>query len=296
MQITAAMVKALRERTGAGMMDCKKALVEAEGDLEKAIGIMRLSGQAKADKRAGRTAAEGVVSVRIDDAGRRAAMVEVNCETDFVAKEAAFRQFADAVCARVLATAPAGVDALGAMALDGEGGPGIEEERHGLVAKIGENVNVRRFVVVESRGGRLGVYVHGTRIGVVVDLEGADDTVAREVAMHVAASRPVAIGEPDVPEEMLSAERAILQAQIAGSGKPPAIREKMLAGRIAKFLKEVTLLGQPFVKDPDRSVGAYLRASGATVLRFERFEVGEGIEKKTGNFVDEVMAQAVRGG
>ena len=295
MQITAAMVKALRERTGAGMMDCKKALIEAEGDLEKAIGIMRLSGQAKADKRAGRTAAEGVVAVRIDEAGRRAAMVEVNCETDFVAKEAAFRQFAEAVCARVLATAPAGVDALGRMALDGEGGPSIEEERHGLVAKIGENINVRRFAVVESRGGRLGAYVHGTRIGVVVDLEGADDTVARDVAMHVAASRPVAIGESDVPEEMLAGERAILEAQVAGSGKPPAIREKMLAGRIAKFLKEVTLLGQPFVKDPKRSVGAYLRASGATVLRFERFEVGEGIEKKTGHFAEEVMAQ-VRGG
>ena len=295
MQITAAVVKELRERTGAGMMDCKKALTEAGGDLEKAVGIMRLSGQAKADKKAGRIAAEGVVAIRIDDAGRRAAMVEINCETDFVAKEAAFQEFADAVCTRVLAAAPAGVDELGKMPLGGEGSPSIEEERRELVARIGENINVRRFAAIDSRGGRLGAYVHGTRIGVVVDLEGGDDVVARDVAMHVAASRPVAIGESDMPEEMLGRERDILKAQVAGSGKPPEIREKILAGRVAKFLKEVTLLGQPFVKDPDRTVGEYLRASEATVLRFERFEVGEGIEKKTGNFAEEVMAQA-RGG
>ena len=295
MQITAAMVKELRERTGAGMMDCKKALVEAEGDLDRAVGIMRLSGQAKADGKAGRIAAEGVVAIRIDGAGRRAAMVEVNCETDFVAKEAAFREFVDAVCARVLVAAPSGVGELGGMPLRGEGGPGIEEERRGLVARLGENVGVRRFTVVDSRGGRLGTYVHGTRIGVVVDIEGGDEAVARDVAMHVAASRPVAIGESDVPEEMLGRERDILEAQVAGSGKPPEIREKMLAGRIAKFLKGVTLLGQPFVKDPDRTVGEYLGVSGAKVLRFERFEVGEGIEKKAGNFAEEVMAQA-RGG
>ena len=295
MQITAAMVKELRERTGAGMMDCKKALSEAGGDLEKAVGIMRLSGQAKADRKAGRIAAEGVVTVRTDDAGRRAAMVEINCETDFVAKEGAFREFADTVCSRVLAAAPAGVEELGNMPFGGGEGPSIEEERRELVARIGENVNVRRFAAIDSRGGRLGTYVHGTRIGVVVDLEGGDDAVARDVAMHVAASRPVAIGESDMPEEMLGREREILEAQVADSGKPPEIREKMLAGRIAKFLKEVTLLGQPFVKDPDRSVGDRLRASGATVLRFERFEVGEGIEKKTGNFAEEVMAQA-RGG
>ena len=295
MQITAAMVKELRERTGAGMMDCKRALTEAEGDLEKAIGIMRLSGQAKADKKAGRITAEGVVTIKIDGTGRRAAMVEINCETDFVAKEAAFRDFVDAVCARVLAVDPADVDELGGIPLDGEGGSSIEEERRGLVAKIGENISVRRFAAIESQGGRLGAYVHGTRIGVVVDLEGADDVVARDIAMHVAASRPVAVGESDMPEEMLGREREILQAQVADSGKPPEIQKKMLAGRLAKFLKEVTLLGQPFVKDPDRPVGEYLRASGATVLRFERFEVGEGIEKRVDNFAEEVMAQA-RGG
>ena len=292
MRITAAMVKELRERTGAGMMDCKRALTEAEGDLDGAIGIMRLSGQAKADKRAGRTTAEGVVTIRMDGAARRAAMVEVNCETDFVAKEAEFRSFADAVCARVLEADPADVEALGRLPLDAAGGASVEEARRGLVAKIGENVSVRRFAGIDSRGGRLGVYLHGTRIGVVVDLEGADDAVARDVAMHVAASRPVAIGESDVPEEILAREREILEAQVAGSGKPPEIRKKMLAGRVAKFLREVTLLGQPFVKDPERPVGEYLRASGATVRRFERFEVGEGIEKQAGNFAEEVMAQA----
>ena len=295
MQITAAMVKELRERTGAGMMDCKRALTEAEGDLDKAIAIMRLAGQAKADKKAGRITAEGVVAIKVDDTGRRAAMVEVNCETDFVAKEAAFRSFVDAVCARVLTSNPADVDALARMPLDGEGGPSVDEDRRTLVARIGENITVRRFAAIDSKGGRLGTYVHGTRIGVMVDLEGADGIVARDIAMHVAASRPVGIGESDIPEDMLEREREILEAQVADSGKPPEIRKKMLAGRIAKFLKEVTLLGQPFVKDPDRRVGEYLRASGATVLRFERFEVGEGIEKKAQNFAEEVMAQA-RGG
>ena len=292
MRIPAVMVKELRERTGAGMMDCKRALTEAEGDMEKAIGLMRLSGQAKADKKAGRVTAEGVVAIRTDESGRRAAMVEVNCETDFVAKEAAFLGFVDAVCARVLAAEPSDVDDLAGMPLDDEEGASIEEERRGLVAKIGENISVRRFAVVDSQGGRLGTYLHGTRIGVVVDLEGADDVVARDIAMHVAASRPVALGESDIPDGMLRREREILEAQVADSGKPPEIQAKMLAGRVEKFLKEVTLLGQPFVKDPDRSVSEHLRASGTVVLRFERFEVGEGIEKKTENFAEEVRAQA----
>jgi elongation factor Ts len=292
MQITAAMVKELRERTGAGMMDCKRALTEAEGDLEKAIGIMRLSGQAKADKKAGRITAEGVVAIKMDDSGRRAAMVEINCETDFVAKEAAFRGFVDAVCACVLAADPTDVDELAGMSLDGEGGPSVEEERRGLIAKTGENISVRRFAAIDSQGARLGAYLHGTRIGVVVDLEGADDVVARDIAMHIAASRPVAVGESDMPEQMLDREREILEKQVADSGKPAEIQKKMLAGRIAKFLKEVTLLGQPFVKDPDRSVKEHLSASGAAVFRFERFEVGEGIERKSDNFAEEVMAQA----
>ena len=292
MRITAAMVKELRERTGAGMMDCKRALTEAEGDMEKAVGIMRLSGQAKADKKAGRITAEGVVAIKVDDAGIRAAMVEINCETDFVAKEDAFRGFVDAVCDRVLAAEPADLDELAGMSLDGGGGPSVEEERRGLVAKTGENISLRRFAAIDAKGGRLGAYLHGTRIGVVVDVEGADDVVARDIAMHVAASRPVAVSESDMPEEMLGREREILEAQVADSGKPAEIRKKMLAGRMAKFLKEVTLLGQPFVKDPDRSVKQYLDASGAAVLRFERFEVGEGIERKAENFAEEVMAQA----
>ena len=292
MQITALMVKELRDRTGAGMMDCKRALTEADGDLEKAVELMRLSGQAKADKKAGRITAEGVVAIRADAAGRHAAMVEVNCETDFVAKEAAFRGFVDAVCARVLESAPADVEELGRVSLDGKGGSSIEEERRALVAKIGENISVRRFASIDSMGGRLGAYLHGTRIGVVVDLEGADEVVARDIAMHVAASRPVSVGESDMPKEMLGRERAILEAQVADSGKPPEIQKKMVVGRVAKFLKEVTLLGQPFVKDPDRSVGEHLQASGASVLRFERFEVGEGIERSAENFAEEVMAQA----
>ena len=295
MQITAAMVKELRERTGAGMMDCKRALTEADGDLEKAVGIMRLSGQAKADKKAGRITAEGVVTIKVDSSRRRAAMVEVNCETDFVAKEAAFRKFADTVCDRVLAVDPADVTELGGMPLDGGGGISIEEERRAIVARIGENVTLRRFATIDSEGGRIGAYVHGMRIGVVVVLDGGDDIVARDIAMHVAASRPVAIRESDMPEGMLESERKILAAQVADSGKRPEIQERMLAGRIAKFLKEVTLLGQPFVKDPDRSVREYLGISGATVMRFERFEVGEGIEKRKENFAEEVMAQA-RGG
>ena len=292
MQITALMVKELRDRTGAGMMDCKRALIDADGDLENAVELMRVSGQAKADKKAGRITTEGVVGIRTDGSGRRAAMVEVNCETDFVAKEAAFRRFADAVCARVLAVGPADVDELAKLPLDDNGGPSIEEERRALVAKIGENISVRRLASIDSRGGRLGTYLHGTRIGVIVDLEGADDVVARDVAMHVAASRPAAVAESDMPEEMLGRERAILEAQVADSGKPPAIQNKMLTGRIAKYLKEVTLLGQPFVKDPDRSVGEHLRASGASVLRFERFEVGEGIERRAESFAEEVRAQA----
>ena len=292
MQITAAMVKELRERTGAGMMDCKRALVEADGDMEKAVGIMRLSGRAKADKKAGRITAEGVIAISVDSSARRAAMVEVNSETDFVAKEAAFRAFVDAVCTLVLESDPSDVGQLGEMSLHGHAGPTVEEERRGLVARTGENISVRRFAAVDSQGGRLGTYLHGTRIGVVVDLEGADDLTARDIAMHVAASRPVAVAESDMPEEMLGREREILEAQVAESGKPLEIQKKMLAGRIAKFLGEVTLLGQPFVKNPERSVEEYLRASGASVLRFTRFEVGEGIERKAGNFAEEVMAQA----
>ena len=294
MAITAALVKELRERTGAGMMECKKALVETNGDIDAAVEQLRKSGQAKADKKAGRTAAEGRIVVATSGDGKQAAIVEVNCETDFVAGDDNFIGFADAVASRVLADRPADVEALSAMALtDGEATT-VEEARKSLVAKIGENMAVRRFQVIET-AGTLGVYLHGTRIGVVVDLQGGDTELARDLAMHIAASRPVCVSEADVPAGTIDKEREIFAAQAAESGKPEDIVAKMVEGRIKKYLKEITLLGQPFVKDPDTTVEKLLANAGAQVNGFVRFEVGEGIEKKSENFADEVMAQ-VRGG
>lgn len=290
MQITASMVKELRERTGAGMMECKKALTETGGDMEAAVDLMRKSGQAKADKKAGRVAAEGQVVVALSDDASRAAMVEVNCETDFVAKDENFERFADAVASLVLANDPADVDAL--MALD-TGDGSLEQARAALVAKIGENVQVRRFERMDAADGALlGFYRHGNRIGVVVELAGGDAGLAKDISMHIAASRPVCVDESQVPGEMLDREREIFSAQAAESGKPPEIIEKMVTGRIKKYLGEITLVGQPFVKDPDKTVGKLLEGAGATVRRFVRYEVGEGIEKKSENFAEEVMAQA----
>ncbi len=289
MQISASLVKELRERTGAGMMECKKALVETKGDIDAAVEVMRKSGAAKADKKAHRVAAEGTIAVAADAAGARLAMVEVNSETDFVAKDASFRAFADAVAAATLAHAPADVDALNALALDG--GATVEAARQELVAKIGENVTVRRFVLVEAGGKTLAHYLHGNRIGVAVVLDGGDEGLAKDVAMHVAASRPVCISEDQVPASLLAKEREIFAAQAEQSGKPANIIEKMVEGRIKKFLQEVTLLGQPFVKDPDQTVAKLLASAGAKAVRFERLEVGEGVEKKADNFAAEVMAQ-----
>ncbi len=294
MSVTAAMVKELRERTGAGMMECKKALVEANGNIDTAIENMRKSGQAKADKKAGRVAAEGLIAIELSDDDTRAAMVEVNCETDFVTKEEEFQSFVSAVVTRALEVQPEDAEALGAMALENGGGPSIDERRRELVARIGENISLRRVLALNARGDRLGAYVHGGRIGVLVDMKGGDDSVARDIAMHVAASRPLALSDAGISPEHMEKEREILKAQVADSGKPPEIQEKMIAGRLSKYLKEVTLLGQPFVKDPDISVEKYLKSAGAEVLAFTRFEVGEGIEKKSGNFAEEVMAQ-VRG-
>ncbi len=294
MSVTAAMVKELRERTGAGMMECKKALVEANGNIDTAIENMRKSGQAKADKKAGRVAAEGLIAIELSDDDTRAAMVEVNCETDFVTKEEEFQSFVSAVVKRALEVQPEDAEALGAMALENGGGPSIDERRRELVARIGENISLRRVLALKARGDRLGAYVHGGRIGVLVDMKGGDDSVARDIAMHVAASRPLALSDAGISPEHMEKEREILKAQVADSGKPPEIQEKMIAGRLSKYLKEVTLLGQPFVKDPDISVEKYLKSAGAEVLAFTRFEVGEGIEKKSGNFAEEVMAQ-VRG-
>ncbi|MFA7095406.1 MAG: translation elongation factor Ts [Gammaproteobacteria bacterium] len=294
MEITAAMVKELRERTGSGMMECKKALQETNGDIEAAVEWMRKAGLAKADKKASRIAAEGLILVERSADGKEAAMVEVNCETDFVSKGDDFRNFAKAVAQRVLQSRPADLEALLEMPLQEEGGVSVNTARQELVAKLGENMNVRRFVRYQSEG-LVGFYLHGTRIGVLVDMVGGSEELAKDVAMHVAASRPVCVEEKDVPADMVAKEREIFTAQAATSGKPANIIEKMVEGRLKKFFAEVTLLGQPFVKDPDKSVGDLLKAAGATVVRFERFEVGEGIEKKSGNFAEEVMEQVRKG-
>jgi elongation factor Ts len=291
MTISAAMVKELRERTGAGMMECKKALTESSGDLDLAVENMRKSGLAKADKKAGRVAAEGRIAIQ--QAGDAVAMVEVNCETDFVGNGDDFSGFAAAVARAILAKAPPSLETLNDVTL--ASGETVDTTRRNLVAKLGENISVRRFELYRSQGGVLGSYVHGTRIGVLVELKGGDVALAKDIAMHVAASRPLCVRPEQVSADLLDKEREIIRAQSADSGKPAAIIEKMVEGRLKKFLAEVTLLGQPFVKDPDLSVEKLLAKSGAEVLRFARFEVGEGIEKKQEDFAAEVMAQARRG-
>jgi elongation factor Ts len=287
-QITASLVKELRERTGSGMMECKRALQETEGDIEAAVEHMRKAGLAKADKKAGRIAAEGLIVV--DQSETAIAMVEVNCETDFVSRREEFQGFAKAVAHAVLAGNPATMDDL--LALPWEDDQTLDGARKALVAKIGENINVRRFVLFETAGGILNSYVHGGRIGVIVELLGADAELAKDVAMHVAASRPICVSADQVPADLLAKEREIYAAQAAESGKPENIVEKMVEGRLRKFVAEVTLLGQPFVKDHDQSVEKLLQGAGAKVRRFARFELGEGIEKKADDFVSEVMAQA----
>jgi elongation factor Ts len=296
MAITAAQVKELRERTGSGMMECKKALVEAGGDMDAAAEALRKAGMAKADKKAGRIAAEGLIVVETSADGKTAAIVEVNCETDFVAKKDDFQAFAHAIAKRVLADDPADIDALLAMPLRDGDATSIEDARKALIAGIGENITVRRFVRVEG-SGRIFTYTHGVRIGVVVDLEGGDTELGKGVAMHIAAHdpRPVCVSESQVPVEMVTREREFFTAQARESGKPENIIEKMIEGRIRKFLGEITLLGQSFVKDPDQTVSKLLEDADAAVLAFHRIELGEGIEKKAENFADEVMAQ-VKGG
>jgi elongation factor Ts len=289
MAITASMVKELRERTGAGMMECKKALTESNGDIEVAIENMRKSGQAKAAKKAGRTAADGVIVLA--QSGSQAAMVEVNCETDFVAKDENFKSFATAIAERVLNSEVVDVAALMALPLHEGEDTTIEEARQALVSKIGENMNVRRFIRTTAQGS-IASYSHGVRIGVMVDVSGGDQALGRDLAMHIAASNPVCVDESQVPADMLAKEREITEAQAKESGKPDNIVEKMIEGRMRKYLGEITLVGQPFVKDPDTKVGKLLQANGATVNGFTRFEVGEGIEKKVEDFREEVMAQA----
>ena len=291
MAVTAAMVKELRDRTGAGMMECKKALVETGGDIEAAVEHLRKSGLAQADKKASRVAAEGKIALSVSEDGKQAVMVEVNCETDFVAKDSSFLAFANAVAANALSENPADVDALMATQINGET---VEIARQALVSKIGENIQVRRFVRVDS-GGTLGAYVHGGKIGVLVDLSGGDETLARDLAMHVAALNPEFVSDADVPEEVIAREKGILIAQAEGTGKPPEIIEKMVSGRLRKHLAGITLLGQDFVKDGDLTVAKLLNQNNASVSGFNRIAVGEGIEKKEENFADEVMQQVTGG-
>ena len=290
MSISASMVKELRERTGAGMMECKKALVETGGEIDAAVELLRKSGQAKADKKAGRVAADGRVVIATD--GLNAAMIEINSETDFVAKDENFIAFAEAVGACLLASSAADVDALASESL--VDGRSVEEARTELITKVGENISVRRFGRIEA-ADHLGSYAHGARIGSIVSLKGGDDELARDIAMHVAATNPVCVDESGVPSDTLERERRIFAEQAAESGKPPEIVEKMVNGRVAKFLKEITLIGQPFVKDPDTTVGKLLKTAGAEVTGFVRFEVGEGIEKKKENFAEEVLNQVRQG-
>ncbi len=289
MSITASMVKELREITGAGMMECKKALVETDGNLEVAIENMRKSGAAKAAKKSGRVAADGIIKVAASEDRKTAVLVEVNCETDFVAKDESFLSFTDHVVEAALANKTNDVESLMAVEVNGKT---LELLRTELVAKIGENVQVRRVQVIENTDGAVGFYSHGKNIGVVVSASGADDELIKDLAMHVAAANPEYLSEEQVPAAQLEKEKEILIAQAQDSGKPAEIIEKMVGGRIRKYLAEITLKGQAFVKDPDVTIEKLLKAKNADVVEFIRFEVGEGIEKKVDNFVEEVMAQA----
>ncbi|MGX2041597.1 translation elongation factor Ts [Methylocaldum sp. MU1018] len=293
MNISAAMVKELRERTGSGMMECKKALQEANGDMEAAVELMRKAGLAKADKKSGRTAAEGSISVKTSADSKNAVIVEINCETDFVAKGDDFAGFANDVVQAALDSTAGSLDELLAATMPSTGSS-VEETRRAMIAKIGENINVRRFERIKSENGIVASYLHGARIGVLVELIGGDQELGRDIAMHIAASKPLCVDEKGVPAETVAKERDIAKAQAEAEGKPANIVEKMVEGKIKKFLGEITLLGQPFVKDPDQSVGKLLSGRGASAGRFVRFEVGEGIEKIESNFAEEVMAQ-VRG-
>ena len=288
-EITAGMVRELREKTDAPMMECKKALTEANGNMSKAEEILRVKLGNKASKAAGRIAAEGIVGIYISSDAKLGAMVEVNCETDFVAKNEDFLGFVSKLAELAAVKNPADVDALSSLSLDGAT---VEESRKALVGKIGENISVRRFVRYQATG-KLAQYVHGgSKIGVVVDVVGGDDSLARDLAMQIAASKPVALSREQVPAELIEKERSVAAAKAAESGKPANIVEKMIEGSVQKYLKEVTLLGQPFVKDDKLSIESLLKGKGASVTGFSLYVVGEGIEKKTTDFAAEVMAQA----
>ncbi|MEM7054185.1 MAG: translation elongation factor Ts [Pseudomonadota bacterium] len=291
MSITAAQVKELRERTGAGMMECKRALVETGGDVEAAVEHLRKSGLAKADKKAGRVAAEGAIIDNGD--ANHAVLVEINCETDFVAKDDNFVEFAKRIGELALSAGSDQVEHLSEA--EYAAGETVEARRQQLVSKLGENIQLRRMARLSSPEGMVGRYIHGGRIGVMVALKGGDEVLARDIAMHVAALNPAYIDADAVPNEILDKEKDILKSQAEDSGKPPEIIEKMIVGRLNKRLAEMTLVGQPFVKDSDQTVGQLLKANGAEVIDMVRLEVGEGIEKEEADFAAEVMQQA-RGG
>lgn len=288
--INAVMVKELRERTGSGMMECKRALVDANGDMELAIENMRKSGLAKADKKSGRIAAEGIIGVKVSDDGKAVAIVDVNCETDFVAKADDFVSFVNSVTNALLnADSIETEEQLLAMPL--EGGVTVDEMRRGLISTLGENITVRRFERFKTAEGGTACYLHGSKIGVIVELAVSDQELGKDIAMHIAASKPQFVSEEQVPSDIIEKEKDIFRALSLESGKPADIIEKMITGQVRKFLAEVTLLGQPFIKDDKVTVGGLVSKKGNKAIRFIRFEVGEGIEKKEENFAEEVMAQ-----
>jgi len=289
MAVTASQVKELRERTGLGMMECKRALEASSGDMELAIDELRKSGKAKASKKASRVASEGVVMIRTNTAGDRAVMIEINSETDFVARDENFMKFANQVIDAALQADVNDIESLNTLTL--ADGASVDEARLSLIAKIGENINLRRIASVASKPENIGTYTHGSRIGVLVLLEGENKDLAKDIAMHIAASKPLVVSPSDVPAELVAKEKEIYMAQAAGSGKPQEIIEKMVSGKLKKFLDEVSLHGQPFVKDPEVMVANLLGKNRAKVVSFTRFEVGEGIEKESENFVEAVMAQ-----
>jgi len=286
MSISASMVKELRERTGAGMMECKKALQESNGNIDSAIELLRTSGQAKAEKKAKRVAAEGKIVIKNNL--ENAVIVEINSETDFAANDSNFTDFANSIADVLLQNEISDINSLNDLKLSDD--VSVEEARTNLISKIGENISIRRFDKIHQ-AINIGEYSHGSRIGVIVSLDKSEPDLAKDIAMHIAASNPVCLDEEDVPEDLVSREKRIFLEQASSSGKPPEIIEKMVEGRMKKFFKEITLLGQSFIKDPDISIRNLLDKSEAKVQSFIRYEVGEGIEKKEENFADEVMKQ-----
>jgi len=290
MSISAQQVKELRERTGLGMMECKAALAETNGDMEAATDLLRKRAGAKVEKKAGRIAAEGVIGINVSPDNRTASMVEVNCETDFVAKGDEFDAFAQTVAERVTQGHPSDVESLYRLPAQNGAPTSLAQMREGLVMKLGENINVRRFERMTTDKGRVGSYIHARKIGVLVQMEGGDESLAKDIAMHIAASRPEYVSKDQVSEAAVAKEKEIFMEQASQSGKPAEIIEKMVMGRVNKYLNEITLLGQPFVKDPDTTIEKLLKSKAATVRHFIRFEVGEGLEKRSENFAAEVMA------